>query len=57
MLREIFQDVRFRRAMSLAINRSEINDIAYFGHGVPRQLTVVPPASILSRSLQRIRGV
>ena len=41
-LRRIFQDVRFRRAMSLAINREEINDIVYFGYGVPRQLTVVP---------------
>ncbi len=41
-LRKIFQDVRFRRAMSLAINRQEINDIVYFGQGVPRQLTVVP---------------
>ncbi|MDP6700778.1 MAG: ABC transporter substrate-binding protein, partial [Candidatus Latescibacteria bacterium] len=41
-LREIFQDVRFRRAMSLAINRDEVNDIAYFGQGVSRQLTVVP---------------
>ena len=40
-LRRIFQDVRFRRAMSLAINRDEINDIVYFGYGVPRQLTVV----------------
>ena len=40
-LRRIFQDVRFRRAMSLAINREEINDIVYFGYGVPRQLTVV----------------
>ena len=41
-LRRIFQDVRFRRALSLAINRQEIDDIAYHGHGVPRQLTVVP---------------
>ncbi len=41
-LRAIFQDVRFRRALSLAINRQEINEIAYYGHGVPRQLTVVP---------------
>ncbi len=41
-LRKIFQDVRFRRAMSLAINREEVNDIVYFGQGVPRQLTVVP---------------
>jgi peptide/nickel transport system substrate-binding protein len=41
-LSRIFQDVRFRRALSLAINRQEINKIAYYGQGVPRQLTVVP---------------
>ena len=40
-LREIFQDVRFRRALSLAIDRPEINEIAYYGQAVPRQLTVV----------------
>ena len=40
-LRALFQDVRFRRALSLALNREEINDIAYYGQGVPRQLTVV----------------
>ena len=40
-LRRIFQDVRFRRALSLAIDRAEINDIAYYGQGIPRQLTVV----------------
>lgn len=44
-LRHIFQDVRFRRALSLAINRDEINHIAYYGQGVPRQLTVVPSSS------------
>ncbi len=41
-LRRVFQDVRFRRALSLAIDRDEINDIVYFGQAVPRQLTVVP---------------
>lgn len=40
-LRAIFQDVRFRRALSLAINRQEVNQIAYYGQAVPRQLTVV----------------
>ena len=40
-LRKIFQDVRFRRGLSLAINRPEINKIAYYGQAVPRQLTVV----------------
>ena len=50
-IRSIFQDVRFRKALSLSINREEINDIAYYGHGVPRQLTVVPSSSFLSRIL------
>ena len=40
-LRAIFQDVRFRRALSLAIDRDEVNEIAYYGQAVPRQLTVV----------------
>jgi len=42
VLRDIFRDVRFRRALSLAINREEINDIIYFGLGVPRQMTAIP---------------
>ena len=37
VLREIFNDLRFRQAMSLAINRQEISDVLYFGLGVPRQ--------------------
>ena len=41
-LRKIFQDVRFRRALSLAINRDEINQTLYFGHATPRQTTVIP---------------
>jgi peptide/nickel transport system substrate-binding protein len=41
-LRRIFQDVRFRRALSLAINRDEINQTLYFGHATPRQTTVIP---------------
>jgi len=41
-LREIFQDVRFRRAMSLGIDREEFNEIFFFGHGEPAQWTVLP---------------
>jgi peptide/nickel transport system substrate-binding protein len=40
--RTLFADVRFRRALSMAINRNEMNDIIYFGRGTPRQVTVVP---------------
>ena len=35
--RAVFGDVNFRKAMSIAIDRNEINETAYFGQGVPRQ--------------------
>lgn len=38
----VFADVRFRRAMSLALNRDGINDRFYFGRGTPTQATVAP---------------
>jgi peptide/nickel transport system substrate-binding protein len=41
-IRGLFQDVRFRRAMSAAIDRDEINKVAFFGKAVPRQATVFP---------------
>ncbi len=41
-LRGIFQDVRFRQALSLAINREEINNMVFFGLGVPTQATALP---------------
>jgi len=44
-IRKIYQDVRFRRALSLAINREEINEVSFFGMAVPRQATVLPSAS------------
>ena len=37
VLREIFNDIRFNRAMSVAINRDEINEIVYLGQGTPMQ--------------------
>jgi peptide/nickel transport system substrate-binding protein len=43
VLREIFNNVSFREAMSLAINRQQINDVLYFGRAIIRQ--AVPPDS------------
>ncbi len=40
--RKIYNDRRFRIALSLAINRKEINDTVYFGAAVPCQTTLVP---------------
>ena len=41
-LRSLMWDKRFRIALSHAINRDEMNDIIYFGRGVPSQVTVHP---------------
>ncbi len=45
VLRAIFADVRFRQAMSLAINRDEINKVFFYGRGTPRQATTTPDTS------------
>lgn len=37
VLREIFNDIRFRQALSLAVNREEINETLFFGLAVARQ--------------------
>ncbi len=40
--RKLLRDVRFRRALSLAINRSEINQVIYFGFAREGNDTVFP---------------
>jgi len=45
VLREIFQNRKFRIALSLGINRSEINQVLHFGKCQPKQLTVNPVCS------------
>ncbi|MCY4070134.1 MAG: ABC transporter substrate-binding protein [Chloroflexi bacterium] len=44
-LREIFWDIRFRQAMSVAINREEINELVYFGLANPSQAAPVPASA------------
>jgi peptide/nickel transport system substrate-binding protein len=38
--REVINNDLFRRALSVAINRDEINEVVYFGYAVPTQATV-----------------
>ena len=42
--RKVFGDLRFRQAMSLAINRDELNDVAFLGLGTPQQYIGFSPA-------------
>ncbi len=44
--RKLFRDVRFRRALSLAVDRDEINQILYFGLGHGGNDTVLPQSPL-----------
>jgi peptide/nickel transport system substrate-binding protein len=41
-MREVFSDDRFRQALSLAINRADVNNVIYFGNASETQMTVIP---------------
>ncbi|NJN82107.1 MAG: ABC transporter substrate-binding protein [Caldilineaceae bacterium] len=45
-LREIFGDLRFRQAMSLALDRAEIVEIIYLGQATPIQATPADPNTV-----------
>jgi peptide/nickel transport system substrate-binding protein len=40
--RKLFRDVRFRRALSLGVNRHELNQVIYFGLGDPGNQSALP---------------
>jgi peptide/nickel transport system substrate-binding protein len=44
--RSLLRDVRFRRALSLGINRREINQVIYYGLGIEGNNTVLPGAPL-----------
>ena len=50
---DLFNDVRFRRARSIAIDRDEINEVIYFGTTVPAQLTAHPTSSLWTEENER----
>ena len=50
--RELFRDTRFRRALSLGIDRDEINDVIYFGLAIPANNTVMPQSPLFRDEYQ-----
>lgn len=50
--RALFRDLRFRRALSLAIDRDEINQVIYFGLALPSQNTVLPQSPLFDPKYQ-----
>lgn len=51
--RQIVRDVRFRRALSLAINRHEIDKVVYFGLGIEGNNTVLPESPLFKPEYQK----
>ncbi|MGQ9632385.1 MAG: ABC transporter substrate-binding protein [bacterium] len=54
VLHEIINDRRFRIALSIAINREEINELVYLGLGEPRAATVVPDSPAYKEEFARM---
>jgi hypothetical protein len=50
--RALNRDVRFRRALSLAINRQAINQVLYFGLARPSANTVLPESPLFKEAYQ-----
>lgn len=46
VLRAIFNDVRFRQALSVALDRDEINELVYLGQGEPQQAVPADPNTV-----------
>jgi peptide/nickel transport system substrate-binding protein len=44
--RKLMRDVRFRRALSLAVDRHEINEVMYYGLALEGQNTVLPQSPL-----------
>ena len=45
VMRELFQEIRFREALSIALDRDEINEVIWRGLATPRAATVDPTVS------------
>jgi len=52
--RKLLRDVRFRRALSLAIDRSLINHVLYFGLAVESNNTVMAASPLFARQYQTL---
>jgi len=52
--RAVFQNLKFRIALSHAINRQEINEIVYYGQALPRQDTVNRVCSFFEPEFEKV---
>ena len=52
--RHLFRDVRFRRALSMAIDRAQVNQVLYFGLASPSNNTVVSESPLYRKQYQTL---
>jgi len=52
--RKVFRDVRFRRALSMAIDRSIVNNVLYFGLAIEGNNTVLPDSPLFKERYQTL---
>jgi len=52
--RKLNRDVRFRRALSLAIDRSLVNSVMYFGLGIEANNTMLPESPLFRMEYQQL---
>jgi len=55
-LKKLFTNIRFRQALSIAINREEINQLIYHGVGKPRAATVIPQSPYYDPSIEKLNA-
>lgn len=53
VMRELYEDRRFRIALSHAINRDRINELCYLGKGTPRQAAPLPGTPYYSEEFEK----
>jgi peptide/nickel transport system substrate-binding protein len=51
--RALLRDVRFRRALSLAIDRTEVNQVIHYGLALASQNTVLPQSPLFRKTYQQ----
>jgi len=51
--RDLFRDARFRRALSLAIDRHEVNQVIYYGLAIESANTVLPESPLYKPEYQK----
>ena len=52
-LQTVFRDKRFRQALSLGINRDQINQVSFLGLATPRAATVLPQSPYYSEGIDK----